>query len=316
MIKFDQSITNLFLGIFILLLSASIISFILKRILKGEKFKDTTDNLIARVKAWWVMVIIFSIAVVMGRIFSIVLFAFISAIALKEFFSLMPKRDESDQKAVLWSFVVFLPINYLLLGIRWYGLFAIFIPLYAFLFIPIRLVLADESEKFFKRTAMIQWGLMICVYFISYAPAILMLNIPGFIGQNPKLLFFLVIVVELSDVSQYIFGKLFGKTKILPKISPHKTVEGFIGGIVSATIVGVLLCRVTPFNQLQAAIISIIIALMGFFGGATMSAIKRDYGVKDYGTLIHGHGGMLDRIDSLCFAAPIFFHILRYYFSI
>src|SRR5262249_15624548 len=128
-------------------------------------------------------------------------------------------------------------------------------------------------------------------------------------------LLYFVIVVQASDVLQYIWGKLIGRRSIAPKISPNKTWEGFVGGVASAVLLGTLLWWATPFNPWQSALMSLIIALMGFFGGITMSAIKRDSGVKDYGTLIPGHGGMLDRIDSLCFAAPVFFHLTRYYFG-
>ena len=193
-------------------------------------------------------------------------------------------------------------------------MFSIFIPVYAFLFIPIRSVLRGDCERFLERTSKIQWGLMVCVYFISHVPALLMLDIPNYTGENAKLLFYLVIVVQLSDVFQYVFGKCFGKTKISPAVSPNKTLEGFLGGISVSVLAGTCLWWITPFAPWQAAIISLVISLMGFLGGLTMSAIKRDRGIKDYGSLIGGHGGMMDRIDSLCFSAPVYFHIIRYFF--
>jgi phosphatidate cytidylyltransferase len=156
---------------------------------------------------------------------------------------------------------------------------------------------------------------MVCVYFVSYAPALLSLKIQEYHGESGELLFFLVAVVQLSDVLQYVFGKCFGRHPIAPGISPNKTIEGFIGGVTSAVFIGTLLSWITPFTPWQAALLSLIIALMGFWGGLVMSAIKRDRGVKDYGTTIPGHGGIMDRIDSLCFAAPIFFHLTRYYFT-
>jgi phosphatidate cytidylyltransferase len=97
-----------------------------------------------------------------------------------------------------------------------------------------------------------------------------------------------------------------------PLASPNKTWEGFLGGIGSATLVGTALCWITPFTPWQAAAMSLVVTLMGFAGGLVMSAIKRDRGIKDFGTLISGHGGILDRIDALCFAAPAFFHLASY----
>jgi phosphatidate cytidylyltransferase len=156
---------------------------------------------------------------------------------------------------------------------------------------------------------------MVCVYCVSHVPALLMLKVPEFEGQNAKLPMFLVLVDQLSDVFQYVWGKLLGRHPIAPKISPHKTWEGFLLGLTTAVVIGAALWRVTPFTIRQAAGMSAMIALMGFGGGLVMSAIKRDRGVKDFGALIEGHGGMLDRIDSVCFAAPIFFHLTRYFFS-
>ena len=155
---------------------------------------------------------------------------------------------------------------------------------------------------------------MICVYFVSYVPALLMLRIPGYEGQAPTLLFFLVLVVQLSDVLQYVWGKALGARRIAPSISPNKTWEGFVGGVVSATLLGTAVWWATPFSPLAAALMALVLTTMGFAGGLIMSAIKRDRGVKDHGTLIGGHGGVLDRIDSLCFAAPVFFHLTRYFY--
>lgn len=208
-----------------------------------------------------------------------------------------------------------MPIHYYLLATNWLALYLIFIPVYAYLWIPIRNAIAGDTTDFLGRMAKIQWALMICVYFVSYAPALLDLKAPGYEHQGAKLLFFFVFIVQMSDVLQYAFGKLFGKHQISATVSPNKTVEGFIGGVVCAVILGSCLHWMTPFNPWQAALMALVITLMGFAGGLVMSAIKRDRGVKDYGSLIPGHGGMMDRIDSLCFAAPIFYHLTRYFFA-
>jgi phosphatidate cytidylyltransferase len=155
---------------------------------------------------------------------------------------------------------------------------------------------------------------MACVYCVSYAPALMLLDIDGYDASNGKLLLFLVVVVQSSDVLQFVWGKLVGRRKIAPTISPNKTWEGFFGGVACATLVGAGLWWATPFNPWQAAAMSFVIAVAGFAGGLVMSAIKRDRGVKDFGSLLPGHGGVLDRIDSLLFAAPIFFHLTRFFF--
>lgn len=160
--------------------------------------------------------------------------------------------------------------------------------------------------------ATLSWGFLICVVLIPHAPALLMLHIPGYEGRNAFLLLFLILVVQASDVLQYLWGKLAGRRKIAPRLSPSKTVEGMVGGVLSATVLGAVLSPITPFTAGEAALISLTIALLGVAGGLMLSAVKRSRGVKDWGTLIKGHGGMLDRLDSLWLSAPVFFHTVRY----
>ena len=312
--RFDAETAILVAGVVAVLLMASITGWILSRRAGGVAYQSTIANLNARIRAWWMMVAIFLFAMLSGGLGSVVLFALTSFLALREFVTMTPTKL-GDHGTLLWVFFVITPIQYALVALQWYGLFSIFIPVYAFLFVPLRSVLSGDCERFLERTATIQWALMVCVYCVSHAPALMTLQIPAFEGQNGKLLFYFVLVVQASDVFQYIWGKLLGKHKIAPTVSPNKTLEGFLGGVVMATLLGTALWWATPFTPWQAAAMSLLIALMGFVGGLVMSAIKRDRGVKDYGTLIEGHGGVMDRIDSLCFSAPVFFHITRYFFT-
>ncbi|MBD2804148.1 phosphatidate cytidylyltransferase [Xenorhabdus sp. ZM] len=314
MTKIDHDLMLLLGGVFGLLIIASIIGGVLALWYSGEKSNATIDNLNARIRGWWMMCIICVIAIVVGPVGSVILFAVMSFFALREFITLTPTR-RSDHEALFWCFFVFMPVQYVLVGVQWYGLFSVFIPVYVFLFLPARTALVGDTTHFLERTAKIQWGMLVTVFAISHAPALLMLDIPEYQDQNIKLLLFLMIVVQMSDVLQYVFGKLFGKHPIVPKLSPNKTVEGFVGGVLASVLLGVSLFWVTPFSPWVAGLMSLAITLMGFIGGLCMSAIKRDSGVKDFGGIIEGHGGMLDRIDSLCFAAPIFFHLTRYFYT-
>ncbi|KQV44396.1 MULTISPECIES: phosphatidate cytidylyltransferase [unclassified Rhizobium] len=294
---------------------ASLIGTVLKLRLSPDGSNTTIENLNARINAWWVMVVLIGLAFIAGRIGVVILFAFCSFAALREFVTLTNTR-RADHWALAAAFFVVLPIQYYLVAIEYYGLYSIFIPVYAFLFMPIISVLRGDAERFLIRIAEVQWALMICVFCASHVPALLSLDIPGYAGKNVLLIAFLIIVVQMSDVLQYVWGKLFGKTKIAPKLSPSKTVEGFVGGVASATLVGAGLWWITPFSPLQAAGLALTIAIMGFLGGLVMSAIKRDRGVKDWGHLIGGHGGLIDRLDSVVFSAPIFFHIVRFGWSL
>ncbi len=311
--QLDPQLVWLVGGLVALLALASLITFVLKR-RSGADVSSVVANLDARVKAWWIMVAVFVAALAAGRIGSVVLFAVLSFLALREFITLTPTRA-ADHRTLFWAFFVVTPLQYYLIAMSWYGLFAILIPVYAFILVPTRSALAGDSERFLERAAKIQWALMVCVYCVSHVPALLTLRIPGYEGQNGKLLLFFAIVVQLSDVLQYVWGKLLGRNKIVPQISPNKTVEGFWGGTLSATAIGGALWWATPFTWWQALLFAWLLTLMGFFGGLVMSAIKRDRGVKDYGTLIEGHGGVMDRIDSICFAAPVFFHLVRYCYT-
>lgn len=309
----DAALRWLVGGVLALLVLASTAGWILDRRVSSASARATVDNINARIRAWWVMASLFVVAVAMGTVVSILLFALMSFLALREFVTLAPTKP-GDHRALFWSFFVITPVQYYLIWMQWYGLFSILIPVYVSIFLAIRTALAGDTDRFLERTATNQWGLLICVYFVSYVPALLMLRIPGYERQAPTLMFFLVLVVQLSDVLQYVWGKAFGARRIAPSISPNKTWEGFVGGVVSATALGTAVWWATPFSPVAAALMALVLTTMGFAGGLIMSAIKRDRGIKDYGTLIGGHGGVLDRIDSLCFAAPVFFHLTRYFY--
>ncbi len=311
----DPELLYLAGGVLALLVVGSASGWYAARRAVSDAGRTTVANLNARMQTWWIITAVFCVALAIGEIGSVVLFAFASFAALREFITLTPTRY-GDHRALFWAFSIVMPLQYVLLGVEWYGMFIIFIPVYVFLLLPIRAAAAGETEKYLERTAKIQWGLMICVYCVSHVPAIAMfLKIPGYEHENVKLLFYFVLICELSDVLQYVFGKTLGRHLVAPVVSPKKTWEGLIGGVTATVLIGAALWWATPFTPVEAAGICLAITLMGFGGGLVMSAIKRDRGVKDWGTAIEGHGGMLDRIDSLCFAAPVFFHLVRYYFS-
>ena len=309
-----MEIWQLFGGLIITLIIASSIGYGLKFKVGFSTPHAVIDNLNARINAWWVMILIIFAAAALGFYGVIGLFFIISFMALREFLSLLYIR-RGDHLALAACFYVILPLQYFLVAIDWFSMFTIFIPVYGFLFLPILSALLGDTAHFLDRSTKVQWALMISVFCISHIPAILTLYIEGFEDKKLLLMIFLILVVQSSDVLQYVWGKLFGKHKIAPKLSPSKTVEGFVGGVVSASVLGGLLYWLTPFNPIQAVLMSLLICLMGFLGGLVMSAMKRSMGVKDWGNMISGHGGMLDRMDSLCFAAPIFFHVVRYYWA-
>lgn len=306
--------TILVIGLVAVLSTASLVSFVLSA-RASDPQNPTLVNLRQRINAWWVMVVLIAIAFLFGKDGMIVLFALISFAALREFVTLTHTR-RSDHWVLIGMFAIIIPVQYWLVWTAWYGLFTIFIPVYCFLIMPAITALHGDTERFLERIAAQQWAVMISVYCVSHVPALLTLSVPDYDGRHLLLIAFLIITVQGSDVLQYIFGKLFGKRRFSPTVSPSKTWEGLIGGLVSASLLGALLSFLTPFTPLQASAVAFVACFMGFLGGLVASAIKRDQGVKDWGHLIEGHGGMMDRADSLVFAAPVFFHLVRYFWTI
>lgn len=316
-----------------------------------------------RVRAWWILFAVLAAAFLFGHIPTVILFGLISFWALREFITLTPTRP-GDHRTLFWVFFLITPLQFVLvvlmgMGYRCYEFYSIMIPVYAFLFVPARIAMAGDYKRFLERTAKIQAGLLICVYCLSYAPALLALPQMSAVsekeikakepvrtvgsesveatdeksleaklptnkgntdsGGGARLLFFFVLIVQLSDALQYAWSQIRSKHVIVPTINTTKTWEGLLGGTASVTLIGAVLWWATPFHGSSwwmSAVLSAVISLMGFAGSITMSAIKRDRGVKDYGTLVEGHGGVLDRVDSLCFAAPVFFHLTRWWMGL
>jgi len=265
----------------------------------------------SRLRGWWILCTVLAAAFWLGTTATVVLFGLVSFWALREFITLTPTR-KGDHRALFWVFVAFTPAHYVLVGLNRYDIFSVFLPVYATLFVLARVAFAGDYKRFLERTAKIQAGLVVCVYCLSFAPALLQLDIPGTErpGANFRLLFFLILLVQFADCMQYVWSRMLGHRLVAPSVSSNRTWEGLLGSCTStALLAGALWWAAPPFQLWQATLAGFVVATMGFAGGMTMSAIKRDRGVKDYGTLVVGHGGVLDRIDSMCFAAPVFYHI-------
>lgn len=286
---------------------ASTALFIVKKLFP----KVDVSELSARTKSWWIMSLMFIGAIFISYKISYFFLAFLSFVAFRELYSVLGFR-EADRGAIFCA-LVSIPIQYYLAYTAWYGAFIIFIPIVMFLFLPMRMVIKGETHGITKSMALLQWILLLSVFGISHLAYLLSLpDIPGFTAGGRGLLLFLIFLTEINDVTQFIWGKLFGKHKILPKVSPNKTWEGFIGGIISTTLIGYCLGFLTPLSTPHVLLVSFLTALAGFCGDVVISAIKRDKGLKDMGDSIPGHGGVFDRIDSLSYTAPVFFHLVYY----
>jgi phosphatidate cytidylyltransferase len=295
-------------GVFAVLVLASLAVRVLKSARPGKDFSE----LASRVKSWWVMVIVFTLALVLDRTVSLMFFAFVSFLALKEYLSLIPTR-RADRRVLFWAYLA-IPFQFLWIGYEWYGMFIIWIPVYVFLFLPMRMVLIGETQGFLRAAGTVHWGMMITVFAVGHVAFLLVL--PGHVNPNgggAGLVLYLVLLTEFNDVAQFLWGKALGRHKALPTVSPGKTIEGLLGGVSTTLALAWLLARwLTPLSTAEALIAGTIAGLGGFIGDVVVSSVKRDLGVKDSGAALPGHGGILDRLDSLTYTAPLFFHFIYY----
>ena len=305
----SDELLYVFIGIVIVLVVSTVITAVLKR----RNPNKTLHEVDMRIRSWWVMFIIFTIAIVVHSTISLIFLALLCFLALKEYFSLIP-FNRAHRLVMLWAYLA-IPIQFLFIYFEQYGMFIIFIPVYMFLLIPIQAIFVGDTKNFLQSIASVQWGMMLMVFGLSHLAYLLVL--PGkessIVGAG--LVLFLVVLTQANDVAQFLWGKLLGKKKIVPKVSPNKTWAGFIGGIVTTTILAVILAPLlTPFSLPASIVSGLYIALMGFIGDVNISALKRDLAIKDTSSIIPGHGGILDRVDSLTYTAPLFLHFTRFFY--
>jgi phosphatidate cytidylyltransferase len=265
-----------------------------------------------RMRSWWVMAGLFILAIAVNRTFGVLFFCLVSFLALKEYLNIIPTRN-ADKRVLLWAFLA-PPLQYLWVWLGWYGIFIIFIPVYMFLLMPLRMLIVGETQGFLKAAGTLHWGLMTTVFSLSHAAYLLALpNAVNPVAGSAGILLFLVFLTQFNDIMQYVWGKLLGSIKVIPKVSPNKTLGGLLGGIVTTTMLSWLLAPyLTPLVGWEPLAAGVLIGLAGFVGDVSISAVKRDLGIKDTGNLIPGHGGILDRVDSLTYTAPLFFHFVYY----
>ncbi|WP_312829606.1 phosphatidate cytidylyltransferase [Pantoea anthophila] len=295
-------------GIFSILVLATFIVLVLKKCCPQRDWRELQQ----RINSWWVIVSLFLLAMLSPKGLALTFFGFLSFMSLKEYLTLAPTR-RSDSVPLLWMYAA-IPLQYIWVGMSWYGMFIIFIPIYVFLFLPARLVLVGDTKGFLRSASIMHWGMMTTVFALSHVAFLMIL--PGVDTKTGALLvIFLVATTELNDIAQYLWGKSLGKIKVTPKVSPNKTVAGLLGGVLTTTLLTVIFGPLlTLMNGIHSLVAGVIIGLSGFCGDVVMSAIKRDFGVKDSGKLLPGHGGILDRLDSLIYTAPLFFHFYYYFY--
>ena len=288
---------------------------------RAQQHRDEIDNLTQLLKTSWLLVFVFWVAWLAGDVSRLVLFGLGSFFALREFLTLSPTR-RGDHRSLVLAFFVVLPFQYWLVGTAHFNLFTVFIPVYVFLAIPVVSALANDPTHFLERNAKLQWGIMVCIYGMSHVPALLLLKFPRYDQRNAFLLLFLVLVVQTCMVTQHLVARRLmqlNKPAAAPLVSQSFIWRAWWSGMVAGSLLGALLAGITPFVPGQAFALSFIACGAGSLGHLVMKALKRDRGIpiwRGQGKGVTGAGGMLDRIDALCFAAPVFFHSVRWYFGL
>lgn len=295
-------------GLLAVLCVASLLLIALRVTRPERNYTELTD----RIVSWWWMSGLLAGAMALGAGAVAALFAFISFVALREYLSITPS-SRADRWVALAAYAAVL-VNYVFIGLGIYGIFVVFIPVYALLAAPVLLMFSGETRRYLVRTGALHWGLMTTTYCLGYAAMLMHVPLDESPHGGAALLAFLLIVTAANDVLQYAFGKLLGRHKVAPRISPNKTWEGLLGGwAATAAVAFAIGLALTPLRGGALLLTSALLPAAGFAGDLAMSAIKRDLGVKDTSRLIPGHGGALDRLDSLIFTAPLFFHLLAFF---
>ncbi len=317
-----EQIGALFIIIFGLLLVAGVVVFLLSMresedVTLSHRRSTDIKQLSRLLRISWVMIFIFWMAWIMGDVARLVLFGLGSFFALREFLTLSPTRH-GDHRSLVLAFFFVLPFQYWLVGARHFDLFAVFIPVYVFLAIPVASALANDPQRFLERNAKLQWGIMVCIYGLSHVPALMLLNFPKY-NKNAFLMLFLVLVVQTCMITQHLAQRWLHRHPVAPAISHSFTWRSWWMGMAAGSLLGALLAGITPFVPGRAFAMSFIACAAGSLGHLVMKALKRDRGIpiwRGEGRGVTGAGGMLDRIDSLCFAAPVFFHSVRWFFNV
>ncbi len=310
-------------GVIAALAAATLLTWVLRRLKPASDFSEVA----LRIRTWWIIAALFIFVMLVGYTASVIFFAFVSFIALREFLSLIPTR-RADHRVLFWAFMA-IPVQYYWVHTKFYGMFIVFIPVYMFMLLPLRMVIAGETRGYLRALGALHWGLMTTVFSVSHAAFLLALSpaedarvAPQWptdavgVAAGPGLLLFLVLLTQFNDVAQFCWGKTLGRRKVVPGVSPGKTVAGLLGGVGSTVALAAVLGPFLTILDLPRSLLAgLIIGAAGFAGDVSISALKRDLGVKDSGTTLPGHGGVLDRLDSLTFTAPLFFHFLYFLYA-
>ena len=254
----------------------------------------------ARVRMSWWLIVVFTIA-----------FALISFFLLREFIAITPTKP-TDHNALVVAFYIAIPVQYALIGFDLSYFTTLFIPTYLFLALPVIMAMTKDTERYLERVAKVQWGVMLCVFCVSHAPAIATLDLTRYNSSGPLLLLFFLLVVFVSDLASSIASS-GGKTL---SFNSNRTIKGTLIGSFCGVLAGAAMFWITPFRAWQAVIMAVIIAASCVMGDLVINSVRHSMGA----TRLAGEGdiymtrGTLARLAPLTFAAPVFYHLTITFF--
>jgi phosphatidate cytidylyltransferase len=312
-----EQVSALFVTLFGLLLLVTAVELLVSLRERDAAGSDRHERFKRDLRALWVGAIVFWLAWISGPVGATITVGIFSFLALREFITLAHTK-RGDHRSLILAFFVVLPLQYVIVAWRSFDLFTVFIPVYVFLAIPVVSALAGDPERFLERNAKIQWGIMVCVYGLSHLPALLLLELPRFAERGAFLLFFLVMVAATAHIAQEAASRHLRRRPVARHIDRSFSFRGWASGAAAAAAVGAALWWITPFDPLRAAAMGAIAGAAGTLGDLVMRALKKDAGVRYWGNTasVTGAVGLLDRVAPLCFAAPVFFHSVRWYFKL
>lgn len=310
--ELGTAVQSTIVGVFALLVLSTLGVMALCRWRPDRRWEELTQ----RIYTWWFLAGFFSLALMAGNTATIIFFFLLSFLALKEFLSLIPTR-RADRRVLFWAYLA-IPIQYVWVYAEWYGMFVVFIPVYMFLLLPLRMVSIGQTDGFVRAVGTLHWGLMTTVYCVSHAAFLVILRLKhaeSLQVVGPGLVVYLVVLTELNDVVQYLVDRFVGRRQMIPHVSAGTTWVGSATGVVTTLVLAVLAGPwLTPLSYSQAVVAGLIIGIGGVAGDLCISAIKRDLHIEASGCWLPGHGGILDRITSLSYTAPLFFHFVYWLF--
>ncbi len=264
-----------------------------------------------RIRFLWLVAGFLAVGILYSRNLLLFFIAFLAFLAFKEFLSITPTR-RADRRVLFWAYLA-IPGQFFLIWLGWYTAFIAFIPIYVFFFLPLMMVLLSKPQGFLTAGSTLSWGIVTTVYSLGHLAFLLVLPPEGNVTGGGGLLLYLLILTQLSDVSQFFFGRLFNQPRLRLAVSTTRTWGSLFGSMITSAIIAWLAAPlITPLTPIESIIVGIIIALASFIGYITLSAIKIDLHLKDRGSMSFGHGGVLNRMDSIIYTAPLYFHLVVY----